>query len=123
MPATLYAAGAGEAGQQTKGVTAQYQLDGKNGNAELSSTSIQPGGGPSGIHPYDSGTILGTVPPGKPGLKLVDGTVQRSTQVIADSTSGVTGNALVAVNGVGLIPTPPTGSHQADGLSQAPSHE
>jgi hypothetical protein len=123
MPATIYAAGSGQSGQQTKGVTAQYQLDATNGNAELSSTSIQPGGGPSGITPYDSGTILGHVQPGGAGKKLVDGTIQRSASLIADSTPGVVGNAVQPTAGVGLVPTPPVSSGQAKGLSSSPEAE
>ena len=112
MPATIYAAGSGQSGQQTKGVAAQYQLDGTNGNAELSSTSIQPGGGPSGVTPYDSGNILGHIQPGGAGKKLVDGTIQRSVSLIADSTAGVVGNAIQPTAGVGLIPTPPVSAGQ-----------
>lgn len=123
MAANLYAAGSGQAGQQVQGVVAQYQLDGTNGTSELSATSINPSGGPTGVTPYDSGTILGTVPPGKAGLKLVDGTVQRAASIISDSTPGVVGNALQPTAGVGLTPTPPTGSNPADGLSQAPNRE
>ena len=117
MPATLFANGAAQSGQQKAGVSAQYQVDGKVGTSELSSTSIHPGGGPSGVSPYDSGTILGTVPPGKPGLKLVNGTVQRASAIIADATTGVTGNALTCVSGVGVVPTTPTGQGKSAGLS------
>jgi hypothetical protein len=44
------------------------------------------------ITPYDSGSILGTVPPGQPGLKLTDGTQQSATTAKADATAGVDGN-------------------------------
>lgn len=119
--ATLEAAGSGVAGSQVKGVTAQYQLDATNGTAELSSTSINPSGGPSGVHPYDSGTILGTVPPGKPGLKLVDGTVQRSNVLI---TTGPNNNCLQSISTPnGGVPTAPVGAKAADGLSGAPERE
>ncbi len=119
--ATLEAAGSGVAGSQVKGVTAQYQHDATSGTAELSSTSINPGGGPSGVHPYDSGTILGTVPPGKPGLKLVDGTVQRSNVLI---TTGPHNNCLQPSYATGGgSPTEPTGAKKADGLSGSPSRE
>lgn len=113
MAAELEEAGAGNPGQQPKGITQQYQ---KSATASNSS-------GLSTIKGYDSGNILGTVPPGKAGLKLVDGTIQRSTQIISDGTAGAVGNALVSTSGVGLIPTPPAGSQPADGLSQAPNHE
>lgn len=44
------------------------------------------------ITPYDSGSILGTVPPGKTGLKLTDGTQQSATTAKADATAGNDGN-------------------------------
>lgn len=44
------------------------------------------------VAPYDSGSILGTVPPGQAGLKLTDGTQQSATTAKADSTPGVDGN-------------------------------
>ncbi len=113
MAAVLEPAGSGVAGVQPKGITQQYQLSATHANTSTSTA----------ITPRDSGNILGTVPPGKVGLKQTDGTIQRSTQIKADATAGVVGNALVATSGVGLIPTPPTGSQPADGLSQAPNTE
>lgn len=119
--ATLEAAGSGVAGSQLKGVTAQYQIDGTDGVAELGSGSINPGGGPSGVHPYDSGTILGNVPPGKVGQKLVNGTVQRSNVLI---TTGPNNNCLQSTYAVnGGVPTPPVGSQATDGLSGAQERE
>lgn len=111
--AVLEPAGSGVAGVQPKGIVQQYQLSATSSNTSTSTA----------IHGRDTGTILGTVPPGKPGLKLVDGTIQRSTQLKCDATPGKVGNALVATSGKGLIPTPPTGSLASDGLSQAPQHE
>lgn len=113
MAAVLEPAGSGVAGTQTQGVVKQYQLSGTGSSASTLET----------ITPYDSGTILGHVQPGGSGEKLVSGVVQRASQILADSTAGVVGNALVTDNGVGLVPTPPTGSTAADGLSQAPQHE
>lgn len=106
------------AGDTTAGVTyvgtrKQYQASG-TGNATSSLETITP---------YDSGTILGNVPPGGTGEKLVSGVVQRASTLLVDSTAGNVGNALVPVSGVGVVPTPPTGSAAADGLSQAPQHE
>ena len=116
MAAILTAAGAGANGQQPAGVVAQYQLDGINGTIE------HPVG--TGVSPYDSGTILSQNRPGQVGEKLVDGTVQRRSQIVADSTPGAVGNALVSTYAVGGgIPTKPAGSSAADGLSQAPQHE
>ena len=117
MSASLHANGAAASGQQTAGVVAQYQADAIAGTDEAADLS-------TGVHPYDSGTILGTVPPGQAGLKLVSGVVQRAAQVVADSTAGVTGNALTPTAGQGVaVPTPPTGTLQSDGLSSFPGRE
>ncbi len=113
MAAELEEVGAGNSGQQVQGVVKQYQ---KSGTASAAATLET-------ITPYDSGTILGHVPPGGTGEKLVSGVVQRAAQIIADGTAGATGNALVPVSGVGVVPAPPAGSTAADGLSQAPQHE
>ncbi len=102
-------------GLQVQGQYRNYQVSAKD--STLEAADLDP------ITPYDSGTILGTVPPGKSGLKLVSGVQQRASQLLADGTAGVVGNALTAISGVGLVPTPPTGSTAADGLSQAPQHE
>src|SRR5271166_4002222 len=111
---TLEPAGSGVAGVQPKGITQQDQLAATNANLDTSTA----------ITPYDSGTILGTVPPGKAGLKLVSGVVQRASQLLCDSTAGVVGNSLVPTfSSLHTDPTPPTGSQPADGLSQAPNHE
>lgn len=112
--ATLEPAGSGVAGVQPKGITQQYQLAATSANLSTS----------TGIHGYDSGTILGTVPPGKPGLKLVDGTVQRSNQLKCDATSGNVGNALVGAAGTGVaVPASAAGTRPSDGLSGAPERE
>jgi hypothetical protein len=113
MAAVLEPAGSGVAGVQPKGITQQYELSATHSNVNTSTA----------ITPYDSGTILGTVPPGKAGIKLVSGVIQRSTQIKADGTAGVIGNTLTCTSGIGLVPTPPVGSTAADGLSQAPEHE
>jgi hypothetical protein len=114
MAAELEEVGAGNSGQQVQGVVKQYQLSGTGSASGALET----------ITPYDSGTILGTVPPGKAGLKLVDGTVQRAAQIIADGTPGAVGNALVSTySTLNTDPVPPAGSQPADGLSQAPNHE
>ena len=111
--AVLEPAGSGVAGTQTQGVTKQYQLSGTQSSAATLET----------ITPYDSGTILGHVQPGGSGEKLVTGVVQRSTQIKADGTAGVTGNALKVTSGVGVLPTLPAGSLQSDGLSQYGARE
>ena len=109
--ATLEPAGSGVAGTQTKGITQQYQLSGTH-SATSTSTAITP---------YDSGTILGTTPPGKAGIKLVSGVIQRSNQLLCDGTAGKVGNALVVSSGTGVaVPTDAAGTHASDGLSGAP---
>ena len=113
MSAVLEPAGSGLASMTPKGITQQYQLAATHSNLDTS----------TGITPYDSGNILGHTNPGQVGEKLVSGVVQRSSQLQVDSTSGVTGNALTCVSGVGVVPTPPAGSHAIDGLSQAPQRE
>jgi hypothetical protein len=91
---------------RTDGAVAQYQLSG-----EESAT----------IGPYDSGTILGTVPPGKAGLKLINGTIQNATTLTASAAAGKVGNALLAnQNGQGYTTDPFT---QSAGLSLSPEHE
>ena len=111
--AILKPAGDTTAGVQVKGITQQYQLAATHSAVDTSTA----------IAPYDSGNILGTVPPGKAGLKLISGVIQRASCLLSDSTAGNCGNALLAVSGTGLVPTPPTGSQPADGLSQAPNTE
>lgn len=119
--ATLFAAGSGTPGTQVKGITAQYQVDGTDGVAERGAGSINPGGGVSGVHPYDSGTILGNIPPGKTGQKLVNGTVQRSNVLL---TTGPNNNCLQSTYKVGGgVPTPPVGAQATDGLSGSPERE
>jgi hypothetical protein len=114
MSAILEPAGSGVAGVQPKGITQQYQLAATNSCVDTS----------TGITPRDSGTILGNVPPGKVGEKLVNGTVQRSNQLKCDATPGVVGNALVGIAGVGVaVPVTAAGAHPADGLSGAPQRE
>lgn len=113
--AVLQAAGANAPGQQPEGITAQYQSDGISGTKETPNTS--------GVHPYDSGSIVINTKPGKPPEKLVAGIVQRSSQLVCTQVPGSTGNALTPTYGVGVVPTVPAGSNVVDGLSQAPNHE
>ncbi len=113
-------AGTPVAGVQIQGVTKQYQESAIASSAATLET-ITPGDGSSdGV---SGANIIGTVPPGKAGLKQVSTVVQRASQLLASASAGYVGNALTAVSGVGLVPTPPTGSIAADGLSQAPQHE
>lgn len=115
MAAVLSAAGAGASGQQVKGITAQYQADGTAGTAEAADLS-------TGIHPYDSGTIVVQTKPGQTAEKLVSGVVQRSSTLQSDGTVAG-GNAMLSTTGTGLTPTLPSGQAQADGLSNFPGRE
>jgi hypothetical protein len=115
MAASLQARGAAASGQQPNGKAIQYQLNATDGNAD--------GTANSGVGPYDSGNILGHVQPGGSGKKLVDGTIQRATDLICDSTAGVVGNALQPTAGVGVTPTKPSAQGQENGLSLGPEFE
>jgi len=94
---------------KTTGAVAQYALTGVNSAAT--------------IGPYDSGTILGTVPPGKAGLKQVEGTVQNATKLTASSAQDAPGNAILA--GQDAAGNVAESSYQAPsaGLSLAANHE
>jgi hypothetical protein len=115
--ATLVKRGSGQSGEQPNGMVKQYM---KAGTTDTTPTNT--------IGPYDSGTILGTVPPGKPGLKLVNGTVQNATDLIANSNP--LGNTLPStgsevVTGVVQSGVPAVNSAQltSNGLSLNPDHE
>ena len=54
MAAVLEPNGAAASGQQPAGIIQQYQLAATNSNVDTS----------TGVTPYDSGTILGTLPGG-----------------------------------------------------------
>jgi hypothetical protein len=112
--ATLVARGSAASGEQPNGMAKQYQLSGTNAAAS--------------VHPYDSGTILGTVPPGKPGIKLIDGTIQNATDLICNTNS--LGNTLPStasevVAGVVQSGVPAVNAAQVEsaGLSLAPQTE
>ena len=115
MAAVLSAAGAGASGQQTAGVVAQYQADGTAGTAEAANLS-------TGVHPYDSGTIVVQTKPGQAAEKLVSGVVQRASQLVTDGTVPG-GDHLNATSGTGVVPTLPSGCNQADGLSNFPGRQ
>jgi hypothetical protein len=114
MAVVIQPAGSGVAGAQPKGITQQYQKAATASNVDTS----------TGITPMDTGNILGTVPPGKPGIKLVSGVVQRSNQILCDATPGKVGNAITQIAGVGVaVPVDAAGTHASDGLSAAPWRE
>jgi hypothetical protein len=98
------------AGAQVAGDAEVYQ---KSGTVGISAN----------IHPYDSGTILGTVPPGKPGIKLVDGTIQSATKLVCNN--GPLGNTLTSSNQPTALGDPIVNPAQvaSAGLSLAPQTE
>ncbi len=128
MSAILKPAGDLTAGVQVVGAVKQYQYDGLN-DATSGLETIKPGDGSS--DGASGANIIGTVPPGKVGIRQVNPTVQRAAVILADGTAGAVGDALTSVySKVGAastdhdgVPTPPTGSLASDGLSQAPQHE
>ena len=98
------------------GMVKQYQ---KAGTTDTSSTNT--------IGPYDSGTILGTVPPGKSGLKLVSGVIQNATNMICNdsplgNTLPSTASEVTSTVGTG-VPAVNTAQDPANGLSLSPEHE
>ena len=107
------------AGGQSKswGITQQYQLAGTQSTVDTS----------TGITPYDSGSILGTVPPGKPGLKLVSGVIQRAHFILGmgpqENFVPCSQTNIVASSAGNLNQQPPAGSQPGDGLSLAPNRE
>ena len=110
-----------QAGTTTnKGAAEQY---GQNGRTNTAFDSTQ-------ITPYDSGTVLGTVPPGKAGLKQISGVVQDSTDPIvsgqlpnnqADNFMAVSPSGSNATSG--LPPTVNPAQTASAGKSLAPQHE
>jgi len=122
MSAILKPAGDLTAGVQVVGAVKQYEYSGIN-NATSALETILPGDGSK--DGASGANIIGTVPPGKAGIRQVTPTIQRRAVILADGTSGATGNALVpvATSVDPFVPTAPAGSTAADGLSQAPEHE
>lgn len=96
---------------RSKAKVAQYQLSSTNNSATIT--------------PYDSGTILGTTPPGKAGIKLVSGVIQNASDLTCDGSNpnDANGNALLASSGVGVVPTVNSAQLASAGLSLAPEHE
>jgi hypothetical protein len=97
------------AAAQPAGDVAQYGLEGTTVGAA--------------IGPYDSGTILGTVPPGKPGIKLVSGQIQHATKLVCNNNP--LGNTLPSSNQPTIDGDPRVNAAQLDsaGLSLAPQTE
>ena len=122
MSAILKPAGDLTAGVQVVGAVKQYEADAIN-DATSGLETITPGDGSS--NGANGANIIGTVPPGKAGLRQVSTVIQRRSVILADGSAGATGNALVpvATSVDPFIPTAPAGSQPADGLSQAPNRE
>lgn len=95
---------------KTTGKAAQYALTGTNNSATIT--------------PYDSGTILGTVPPGKAGLKLVSGVIQNATALtVSAAAADAPGNAIVAGQDANGQVTESSYQAPSAGLSLAANHE
>lgn len=105
--ATLNVAGS----TNQKGRTAQYQLSGVNSSATIT--------------PFDSGTVLGTVPPGKAGIKQISGVIQNSTDPLVSGqlVNNQADNFLAVDSGVGVVPTVNPAQAASAGKSLAPEHE
>lgn len=92
---------------RTKAEVEQYQLSGTTAAASIT--------------PFDSGTVLGTVPPGKAGIKQISGVIQRA----ADLTVGIIGtnqpdNFLPSTAVAGGVPTQNAAQQASAGVSLAP---
>jgi hypothetical protein len=95
---------------RTFGEVEQYQLSGTTTAASIT--------------PFDSGTVLGTVPPGKAGIKQISGVIQRA----ADLTVGIAGtnepkNFLESTAVASGVPTVNAAQLASAGVSLAPEHE
>ena len=87
--------------------------------------AVQQYGTAGTIGPFDSGSIIGTVPPGQTGIKQIDGTIQNATDL---TVGGVTStneslNFLPSSAGVGLVPTVNSAQIESNGLSMSPQTE
>lgn len=96
---------------RTRGEVEQYQKSGTTAAAD--------------IHPFDSGTVLGTVPPGKAGVKQISGVIQRAADL---TVGGVTSrneslNFLPSTAVAGGVPTVNAAQLASAGVSLAPEHE
>ena len=98
-----------------KGAAEQYGQNNR-GAAAFDSTKITP---------YDSGNVLGTVPPGKAGIKQISGVIQDSTDPIVSGqlANNQSDNFMGATTGVGLIPTVNPSQLASAGKSMAPETE
>ena len=113
------------AGAQVAGIVAQYQKSGVVGTTAV-------------IHPADTSmqvtlggpklTIIGTVPPGKPGITQISGQAQHATKLVCNNQP--LGNTLPSTASQGVPPVstgnPPTvnaAQVTSAGLSLSPEHE
>jgi hypothetical protein len=100
---------------KTQGAAAQYGVAAQSGKVAYDSTQILPAAAAS--------TIIGTVPPGKAGIRLTSPVIQNATVLTTDGTAGLTGNALLPTSGVGVVPTVNSAQAASAGLSLSPEHE
>jgi hypothetical protein len=101
-----------------KGATEQYGQNNR-GSAAFDSTKITP---------RDSGSILGTVPPGKVGIKQTSGVIQDSTDPLVSGqlANNQADNFLASTPGAqgsGNAPTVNAAQLASAGKSLAPEHE
>jgi hypothetical protein len=110
--ATLNAAGT----TSQKGATAQYQKSGTVAGA-YDSTQITPAAA--------AATIIGTVPPGKAGIRLTSPVIQNSTDPLVSGqlANNQADNFLASTTGSGLTPTVNAAQLASAGKSLAPEHE
>ena len=97
---------------KTTGAVAQYRLSGTNSSAT--------------IGPYDSGNILGTVPPGKAGIKQISGVIQNATTPMTVTPSGTDPQNFLSCTSQPQASGDPienSAQHASAGLSLAPQHE
>jgi hypothetical protein len=112
--ATINAAG----NTNQKGKTAQYQIDGI-----VTGGSVHPAGA---LPALASSTVIGTVPPGKPGITQISTVIQRSTDplVSGQDATNQADNFVANTAAVGqAIPTVNAAFTAAAGKSLAPEHE
>lgn len=96
---------------RTKGTVAQYQKTGVTSSATIT--------------PFDSGTILGTVPPGKAGIKQISGVIQNAADLTVGgvTATGESLNFMPSTAVAGGVPTVNAAQAASAGVSLTPEHE
>ena len=117
--ATLVARGSAVAGEQANGIAQQYELAGT-----VAVTNIPPTD--NSMQVILNGpvmNVIGTVPPGKPGVTQIKGVIQRATDLICNTLP--LGNTLPSSNQPTVLGVPIENAAQSvtAGLSLAANHE